>query len=67
MLVLQFHPDSYFQSSPVNFVSSSTVPSIFFHGTEDTVVPISQSDLLAAELTGAGVNFQYEIIKKKIF
>ena len=57
------NPDAYFQSSPVNFVSSSTVPSIFFHGTEDTVVPISQSDLLAAELTGAGVNFQYEIIE----
>jgi acetyl esterase/lipase len=57
------NPDAYFQSSPVNFVSSSTVPSIFFHGTDDTVVPISQSDLLAAELTSAGINFQYEIIE----
>jgi len=39
-------PDAYFNSSPVNFVSEQSVPTLLFHGTSDDVVPISQSELL---------------------
>lgn len=54
-------PMIYTQSSPVNFVDSGSLPTIFFHGTEDTVVPISQSELLAATLEASGVPYEYVI------
>lgn len=43
-------PEDYYQSSPVNFISSGSIPTIFFHGTADDVVPISQSYQLEAKL-----------------
>lgn len=57
----QTAPDLYFQSSPVNFISSSSLPSIFFHGTADEVVPISQSELLANALQASGVDHEFVI------
>lgn len=57
------NPEAYLESSPVNFIDSNTVPSIFFHGTDDSVVPISQSDILASKLSDKGVKFQFEVIQ----
>ena len=54
-------PDIYFQSSPVNFIDSGSTPTIFFHGTADDVVPISQSELLADRLEASGVMHEYVI------
>ncbi|EAZ81578.2 alpha/beta hydrolase [Algoriphagus machipongonensis] len=65
-VLLSGTPDSqtaaYMESSPIEYVSSNSIPTIFFHGTEDTVVPISQSDMLSNKLEIAGVPFYYESI-----
>lgn len=42
-------------SSPINFVSVSAVPTAFFHGTVDAIVPISQSQELEQALIDNGV------------
>ncbi|NVJ87245.1 MAG: alpha/beta hydrolase [Algoriphagus sp.] len=55
--------DAYLQSSPIYFINPSSPPTQFFHGTVDTVVPISQSDLLANKLDEEGVSFEYQIIE----
>ncbi|WP_026952975.1 alpha/beta hydrolase [Algoriphagus mannitolivorans] len=46
----------YTSSSPITFISSSSAPTIFFHGDKDTVVPLSQSILLETVLKTSGVN-----------
>ncbi|MCE7057870.1 alpha/beta hydrolase [Algoriphagus sp. AGSA1] len=55
-------PEAYKASSPLSFVDQKTVPSIFFHGTLDTVVPISQSELLAKALQNAGTEYKFTIV-----
>jgi len=40
----------YQQASPINFVSATSVPTLIFHGTDDIVVPVSQSTALKAKL-----------------
>jgi acetyl esterase/lipase len=44
------NPDLYGQASPVNFVNTQTVPTKIFHGSDDIVVPLAQSDALKAKL-----------------
>ncbi|WP_339869782.1 alpha/beta hydrolase [uncultured Algoriphagus sp.] len=51
--------DSYAASSPITFIDSQSVPTIFFHGTADNVVPISQSELLETALKEAGVEHKF--------
>lgn len=50
---------SYRDLSPVQFVDELDVPTIFFHGDMDNVVPISQSQLLESALQGANVRHQF--------
>lgn len=45
----------YQSSSPVNFVSSQSQPTLILHGTADPLVPIAQSTALKAKLETAGV------------
>lgn len=52
-------PEEYFQSSPVNFITSASVPTLFFHGTADDVVPIEQSYLLQEKLEEQNVLHDY--------
>lgn len=52
-------PEDYFNSSPVNFITEQSVPTIFFHGTADDVVPISQSELLQNKLEQFSVVHDY--------
>lgn len=40
----------YQQASPINYVNAQTVPTLIFHGSQDIVVPISQSNALKAKL-----------------
>lgn len=55
-------PRVYSASSPVTFVDENTVPTVFFHGTTDTVVPISQSEILKKELETFKVPFLYKSV-----
>lgn len=45
----------YAQSSPVNFVTAQSCPTIIFHGDADVVVPISESVSLRNKLSSLGV------------
>jgi len=53
------YPDLYYSSSPLNYINSNSVPTIFFHGTTDDVVPISQAYLLRDSLLSNGVTNDY--------
>jgi len=49
----------YMQSSPINYVSSQTPPTMVLHGGMDIVVSISQSAGLVTKLILSGVTRQY--------
>lgn len=51
---------AYLQSSPSNFVQADVVPTIIFHGTSDTVVPILQSDRFTAKLAEVSAKYEYK-------
>lgn len=52
-------PELYYEASPINYVKSSSPPTLIFHGTSDNVIPISQSDTLKARLDALGVPCEY--------
>ncbi len=53
------HPDVYQQSSPLNFISASSPPTLLFQGGADPVVPPAQAVELREKLEAAGVVHQY--------
>jgi acetyl esterase/lipase len=53
------HAAMYNESSPLNYVTAQSPPTIILHGGADIVVPSSQSILLKDELLAAGVMHQY--------
>lgn len=53
----------FLESSPTTFVDSQDVPTIFFHGDLDTVVPISQSQLLKEKLQNENVRHQFTTVQ----
>lgn len=55
-------PTNYLDFSPINFIDSQDVPTIFFHGDQDNVVPISQSILLKEALLEKNVRHQFTLI-----
>lgn len=57
------NPTGYANSSPTKFIKSNSVPTVFFHGTADTVVPVQQSQLLQKKLEEANVPFLREYIQ----
>lgn len=52
-------PALYNSSSPLTYLVAGSAPTVFFHGTADDVVPISQSDTLKAKLIQKGVPYDY--------
>ena len=48
-------PELYREASPIQYVSRNVPPTMILHGTSDTLVPISQSDLLKSKLDSLGV------------
>ena len=46
---------AYENASPANFISAKTPPTLLFHGRQDYIVDISQSELLHQKLEQAGV------------
>jgi acetyl esterase/lipase len=57
------NPQIYYQASPINFVNSQSVPAKIFHGAEDVVVPIAQSNALTAKLLANNVKVDTTIYK----
>lgn len=51
----------YLDSSPVNFISSSSPPTLIFHGGIDNIVHVSQSQLLSTALATTGIQHQLVI------
>jgi dipeptidyl aminopeptidase/acylaminoacyl peptidase len=45
----------YRQSSPINFVSAHSAPTLILHGGSDKIVNVSQSKTLKSKLDKAGV------------
>jgi acetyl esterase/lipase len=48
--------DAYRQCSPIVYCTKDCPPFLFFHGTKDTLVGISQSEKMAKKLTDLGVS-----------
>jgi acetyl esterase/lipase len=48
-------------SSPIEFVTQQSPPTLILHGGKDEVVDVSQSKALAARLSKAGVPYQLEV------
>ncbi len=53
-------PDLYRSASPIEYVSPGDPPTLILHGTVDDVVPVGQSDLLAAKLAQANIPYIYD-------
>lgn len=49
----------YQQSSPLNYVTAASVPTLLFHGGQDPIVPAAQSQLLSTALQAVGVRQEY--------
>jgi acetyl esterase/lipase len=48
----------YQQASPINYASSRSVPTCIFHGSNDIIVPVSQSNALKAKLLANNVKVE---------
>ncbi len=57
------NPEYYNQASPKTFITPDDPPTLIFHGTIDSLVPVSQSDSLATWLSNAGVPNDYHRLK----
>lgn len=56
-------PELYSLASPNAHVSADDPPTLILHGSIDTVVPISQAELLVDKLKMAGVPYEYDRIE----
>ena len=56
-------PDLYQAASPRTYISGDDPPTLIFHGTIDSLVPVSQSDSLQKWLDQAGVPNEYHRLK----
>ncbi|MCK5134197.1 MAG: alpha/beta hydrolase [Bacteroidales bacterium] len=59
----QENPGLYLTASPGAYISSDDPPTLIFHGTIDSTVPVSQSDSLHKWLDQAGVPNEYHKLK----
>ncbi len=48
------NPQAWYDASPINFINSSSVPSLFIHGTVDSAVPYQQSTVAYQKLKSVG-------------
>ena len=56
----QENPDIYLEASPMHYLDEGDPPTLIFHGTIDDVVPVDQSDRLAARLEELGIPHGYQ-------
>jgi len=59
----QERPDLYQAASPRSYISRDDPPTLIFHGTIDSLVPVSQSDSLHQWLDRVGVPNEYHRLK----
>jgi acetyl esterase/lipase len=52
---LDVDPNIFFDSSPINFVTSKSAPTLLLHGDKDVLVPIEQAYMLQHKLEENGV------------
>jgi acetyl esterase/lipase len=57
--------DVYVKASPVTYAGKQAPPFLFFHGTNDHIVPIKQSELLAEKLKAMGVSAELVALEKE--
>lgn len=48
-------PDLVWRANPITYVTAAAAPTLILHGAADRIVPVNQSELLAAALYTAGV------------
>lgn len=56
-------PELFIESSPKTYISPDDPPTLTFHGTIDSLVPVSQADSLNSWLQSAGVVHDYHRLK----
>lgn len=56
----QDDPKAFVRASPLSYVTEDVPPTLILHGTTDTIVPVSESDQLAAKLKECGVPYLYD-------
>ena len=56
-------PELYAKASPINYVTKDAPPTLIVHGSIDEVIPVRQSDNLAARLSEQGVPYLYDRIE----
>jgi acetyl esterase/lipase len=56
------YPDRAVRANPITYVSPDDPPFFIGHGMEDKLVPVSQSELLDAALSKAGVASEFHIV-----
>jgi acetyl esterase/lipase len=54
-------PELCFTSSPINYITSTSSPTLMLYGEDDTIVPRQQADELDAKLTSIGVKHTYKL------
>ena len=55
--------DAYLKASPITYAGKHAPPFLFFHGTNDHLVPVKQSELLADKLKEAGVKTELVVLE----
>ncbi|MFL5742521.1 MAG: prolyl oligopeptidase family serine peptidase [Flavisolibacter sp.] len=55
------NPSMYQSSSPINFISAQTPPTLILHGSADLIVPVSESVGLRHQLQQAGIPVELDI------
>ncbi len=56
-------PELYYDVSPFTYITPDDPPTLTFHGTIDSIVPVSQADYLDNLLKSAGVIHEYHRLK----
>ena len=55
--------DTYRRASPINYVTKDAAPFLFFHGSDDKLVPVDQSIRLGEKLQSVGVAAEVIVLK----
>jgi acetyl esterase/lipase len=58
-------PDVYKAASPMSFITKDDPPFLFFHGSEDKLVPIAGAKKMVGELKAAGVAAEFYEVRGK--